>query len=142
MAFALVSSNHDDYVNELTNALNSRLSAQAEMYIYELGKYRGKVALLNGYLRSSDPKVRAGMARIMGRIGDPSSRAPLDELTKDPNTDVMREAVNALRQLNTNDGLAFGYALLHYDPGFFKLAALKHALSAGSSLKEVPASRI
>ena len=101
MAFALVSSNHDEFINELTNALNSRLSAQAEMYIYELGKYRGKVALLNGYLRSSDPKVRAGMARIMGRIGDPSSRAPLDELTKDPNTDVMREAVNALRQLNT-----------------------------------------
>ena len=101
MTFALVSSNHDDYINELTNALNSRLSAQAEMYIYELGKYRGKIALLNGYLRSSDPKVRAGMARILGRIGDPSSRAPLDELTKDPNTDVMREAVNALRQMNS-----------------------------------------
>jgi HEAT repeat protein len=101
MTFALVSSNHDDNINELTNALNSRLSAQADMYLYELGKYRGKIALLNGYLRSSDPKVRAGMARILGRIGDPSSRAPLDELTKDPNTDVMREAVNALRQMNT-----------------------------------------
>jgi len=101
MAFALVSSNHDDYINELTNALNSRLSEQADMYIYELGKYRGKVALLNGYLRSSDPKVRAGVARILGRIGDPSSRAPLDELTKDPNTEVMREAVNAIRLMNT-----------------------------------------
>ena len=101
MAFALVSSNHDDYINELTNALNSRLSAQAEMYIFELGKYRGKVALLNGYLRSSDPKVRAGMARILGQIRDPSSRAPIDELTKDPDTNVMREAVNALRQYNT-----------------------------------------
>ena len=101
MTFALVSSNHEDNINELTNALNSRLSAQADMYLFELGKYRGKIALLNGYLRSSDPKVRAGMARILGRIGDPSSRAPLDELTKDPNTDVMREAVNALRQMNT-----------------------------------------
>jgi len=101
MTFALVSSNHDDNINELTNALNSRLSAQADMYLFELGKYRGKIALLNSYLRSSDPKVRAGMARILGRIGDPSSRAPLDELTKDPNTDVMREAVNALRQMNT-----------------------------------------
>jgi HEAT repeat protein len=101
MTFALVSSNHDDNINELTNALNSRLSAQADMYLFELGKYRGKVPLLNGYLRSSDPKVRAGVARVLGRIGDPSSRAPLDELTKDPNTDVMREAVNALRQMNT-----------------------------------------
>jgi HEAT repeat protein len=101
MTFALVSSNHDDYINELANALNSRLSAQAEMYIFELGKYRGKINLLNGYLRSSDPKVRAGMARVLGRIGDPSSRAPLDELTKDPDTAVMREAVNALRLYNT-----------------------------------------
>jgi HEAT repeat protein len=101
MTFALVSSNHDDNINELTNALNSRLSEQADMYLYELGKYRGKVALLNGYLRSSDPKVRAGMARVLGRIGDPSSRAPLDELTKDPDTNVMREAVNAVRQMNS-----------------------------------------
>jgi len=101
MTFALVSSNHDEYINELTNALNSRLSAQAEMYIFELGKYRGKVALLNGYLRSSDPKVRAGVAKILGQIKDPSSRGPLDELTKDPDTNVMREAVNALRQYNT-----------------------------------------
>jgi HEAT repeat protein len=101
MTFALVSSNHDDYINELTNALNSRNSDQAETYIFELGKFRGKVPLLNGYLRSSDPKVRAGVARILGRIGDPSSRAPLEELTKDPNTDVLREAVNALRQMNS-----------------------------------------
>jgi HEAT repeat protein len=100
MTFALVSSGHDDYVNELTNALNSRLSAQAEMYLFELGKYRGKAVLLNGYLRSSDPKVRAGMARVLGQIGDPSSKAPLQELTKDPSTDVQREAVNALRLYN------------------------------------------
>lgn len=99
-AFALVSSNHNDYINALANALNSSLSDQAETYVFELGKYKGKLPELSGYLRSSDPKVRARMARILGRIGDPSSRAPLDELTKDPNTDVMREAVNALRQLN------------------------------------------
>ncbi|HET9130822.1 MAG TPA: HEAT repeat domain-containing protein, partial [Terriglobia bacterium] len=101
MTFALVSSNHDDNINELTNALNSRLNAQADMYLFELGKYRGKVQLLNGYLRSSDPKVRAGVARVLGRIGDPSSLAPLNELTKDPDTNVMREAVNAVRQMNS-----------------------------------------
>jgi len=101
MAFALVSSNHNDYINELANALNSRQGDQAETYIFELGKYKGKVPELNGYLRSADPKVRARMARILGQIGDASSRAPLDELTKDPNTDVMREAVNALRQMNS-----------------------------------------
>ena len=101
MTFALVSSNHDDYLNELTNALNSKLSDQAENYIFELGKYKGKVPLLNGYLRSADPKVRARMARVLGQIGDASSRTPLDELTKDPNTDVMREAVNALRTMNS-----------------------------------------
>jgi HEAT repeat protein len=101
MTFALVSSNHNDWINELTNALNSRQNDQAEMYIFELGKYKGKVPLLNGYLRSSDPKVRAGMARVLGRIGDPSSIAPLEELRKDPDTDVIREAAAALRQMNS-----------------------------------------
>lgn len=100
MAFALVSSNHDDYINELANALISRESSQAETYIYELGKFKGKVPQLNNYLRSSDPKVRARMARVLGEIGDPLSRAPIEELTKDTNTDVLREAVNALRQMN------------------------------------------
>ncbi len=42
MTFALVSSNHDDNINELTNALNSRMSAQADMYLFELGKYQGQ----------------------------------------------------------------------------------------------------
>jgi HEAT repeat protein len=102
MNFALVSSNHDEYIHELTSALNSKQVDQAEVYLYELGKYKGKVGLLNGYLRSSDPKVRARMARILGRIGDPSSRAPLEELTKDPNTDVLRESVNALRLMNVH----------------------------------------
>jgi len=100
MAFALVSSNHDDYINDLANALTSRESSQAEVYIYELGKYKGKVPQLNNYLRSSDPKVRARMVKVLGQIGDPTSRAPIEELTKDTNTDVLREAVNALRQMN------------------------------------------
>ena len=78
MNFALVSSNHDEYILELANALNSKQADQADVYLYELGKYKGKVALLNGYLRSSDPKVRARMARILGQIGDPSSRVPLE----------------------------------------------------------------
>jgi|GEM_PF-1060242 len=100
MTFALVSSKHDDFFNELANALNSRLSGQAENYIYELGKYKGRVPLLNGYLRSSDPKIRARIARILGRIGDSSSRVPLEELRNDPNSDVIREAANAIRQMN------------------------------------------
>jgi HEAT repeat protein len=100
MTFALVSSNHNDYINDLTNALATRQSDQAETYVYELGKFKGKVPLLNGYLRSSDPKVRARVARILGRIGDPSSRAPIEELRKDPDADVIREAANALRQMN------------------------------------------
>jgi HEAT repeat protein len=100
MAFALASSNHDDYINDLANALTSRESDQAETYIYELGKFKGKVPQLNSYLRSSDPKVRARMAKVLGEIGDPLSRAPIEELTKDTNTDVLREAVNALRQMN------------------------------------------
>jgi HEAT repeat protein len=47
-----------------------------------------------------NPKVRAGMARIVGNIGDPASIEQIRPLTDDPNTDVVREAVAALRKLS------------------------------------------
>ncbi len=52
------------------------------------------------YLRSTDPKVRAGMAKIIGNIGDPASVDQIRPLRDDANADVVREAVNALRKLS------------------------------------------
>jgi HEAT repeat protein len=99
LAYGLVTSGDTGYFDELANALDSRQSNQAEAYIFELGKYGGKLSELHRYLRSSNPRVRAGMARIVGNVGDPSSADQIRPLTDDPNTDVVREAVSALRKL-------------------------------------------
>lgn len=100
LAYGLAASGDLDYVNNLANALDSRQENQAEVYLYELGKFDGKLNELYRYLRSMNPKVRAGIARIIGDIGDPSSSDQIRALTGDPNTEVVREAVAALRKLS------------------------------------------
>ena len=100
LAFGLVASGDLDYLNNLANALDSRQAPQAEVYLYEIGKFDGKLNQLYRYLRSNNAKVRAGMARIIGNIGDPASVEQIRPLTEDPNTEVVREAVAALRKLN------------------------------------------
>jgi HEAT repeat protein len=100
VAFGLAASGNLDYVNNLTNALNSRQSNQVEIYLFELGKFDGQMNELYRYLHSTDPKVRAGVVRVIGNIGDPSSTDQVRALTDDPNTEVVREAVAALRKIN------------------------------------------
>ena len=100
LAFGLAASGDTDYINNLANALDTRQSTQVEVYLFELGKFDGKLNELHRYLRSENPRVRAGMARVLGNIGDPSSTAQIRPLTDDPNTEVVREAVGALRKLN------------------------------------------
>jgi HEAT repeat protein len=100
LAFGLAASGDTDYINNLANALDTRQSSQVEVYLFELGKFDGKLNELHRYLRSENPRVRAGMARVLGNIGDPSSTDQIRPLTDDPNTEVVREAVGALRKLS------------------------------------------
>jgi HEAT repeat protein len=100
LAFGLAASGDSDYINNLANALDTRQASQVEVYLYELGKFDGKLNELHRYLRSENPKVRAGMARVIGNIGNPSSTDQIRPLTDDPNTEVVREAVGALRKLS------------------------------------------
>jgi HEAT repeat protein len=100
VAFGLATSGDLDYINNLTNALNSRQSNQVEVYLFELGKFDGQMNELYRYLHSTDPKVRAGVVRVIGNIGDPSSADQVRALTDDSNTEVVREAVAALRKIN------------------------------------------
>ena len=100
LAFGLAESGDTDYINDLANALSTRQAFQVEVYLYELGKYDGKLNELYRYLRSTDPKVRAGIAKIIGNIGNPASVDQIRPLRDDPNADVVREAVNALRKLS------------------------------------------
>jgi HEAT repeat protein len=100
LAYGLAASGNIDYINNLANALDSRQSYQVEVYLYELGKFDGQLNELYRYLKSPNPKVRAGMVRVIGNIGDPSSADQIRPLSDDPNTEVVREAVAALRKLS------------------------------------------
>jgi hypothetical protein len=99
LAFALVAADQKGYFNELANALDSRQAYQAEVYLFELGKYEGKLTELHNYLKSATPRVRARIAHILGDIADPSSRPHIEELTRDKNSEVAAEAIAALRKL-------------------------------------------
>lgn len=99
LAFALVSADQDMYFADLAAALDSRQDYQAQAYIFELGKFEGKLPELHRYLRSNNTRVRARIARIVGDIGDPSSRPLIEELTKDRDSEVAAEAIVALRKL-------------------------------------------
>jgi HEAT repeat protein len=99
IAFALVAADQDMYFADLAAALDSRQSYQAEVYVFELGKFEGKLPEIHRYLKSNNSKVRAKMAKIVGNIGDPSSRALIEEMTKDRDSEVAGEAIMALRKL-------------------------------------------
>ena len=100
LAFGLAASGDNDYMTDLANGLATRQAYQVEVYLYELAKYDGKLNNLYSYLKNPDPKVRAGVARIIGNIGDPSSVDQIQPLRNDSNADVVNEAVNALRKLS------------------------------------------
>jgi len=99
LAFALVAADQDRYFDDLASALDSRQAFQAEVYIYELGKFEGKLQELHRYLKSGNARVRARIAHIVGDIGDPSSRPLIEELTMDKDSEVVAEAIIALRKL-------------------------------------------
>lgn len=100
LAYGLAASGNVEYINNLASALDSRQAYQVEVYLYELGKFDGQLNELYRYLKSANPKVRAGMARVIGNIGDPSSADQIRPLADDPSTEVVREAVAALRKLS------------------------------------------
>jgi len=100
LAYGLAAAGDPDYINNLANALDSRQSGQAEVYLYELGKFDNQLNELYRYLRSANPRVRGGIARIIGNVGDPSSIDQIRPLTEDPNVEVVREAVGAMRKLS------------------------------------------
>ncbi|HEY2381205.1 MAG TPA: HEAT repeat domain-containing protein [Terriglobia bacterium] len=100
LAYGLAAAGNLDYMNNLAQALDTRQAFQVEVYLFELGKFDGDLNELYRYLKSANPKVRAGIARIIGNIGDPSSADQIRALNNDPNTDVVRESVAALRKLS------------------------------------------
>lgn len=100
LAFALVASDQPQYLSQLIEALDTRRSQQAETYLFELGRYEGKLSALFPHLRNPDPDIRARLVGVMGRIGSPEARPYVQPLTQDRDTRVMEAAVEAMRRLN------------------------------------------
>ena len=98
-AFALVSSGESAFIEQLVMALDSRRERQAEAYLFELGKYDGKLGDIYPHLRNPEAKIRAKLLRVLGKIGAAESRPYIEPLTDDPDMEVMQEAVEALREL-------------------------------------------
>jgi len=100
LAYGLAASGNTDYINNLVSAFDTRQAYQVDVYLFELAKFDGQLNELYRYFNSTNPKERAGIVRVVGNVGDPSSAEQIRALTKDSNTDVVREAVTALRKLN------------------------------------------
>ncbi len=100
LAYGLATSGNTGYINNLVSALDTRQAYQVEAYLFELAKFDGQLNELYRYLHSTNAKERAGVVRIVGNVGDPASAEQIRALTSDSNTDVVREAVAALRKLN------------------------------------------
>ena len=97
--FALVAFGNSMYLQELVDALDSRRDQIAEVYLFELGRYEGRLEMLYPHLRNPDSDIRAKLLGVVGRIGSPESRPYIQPLTQDSNTDVAEAAVAALRSL-------------------------------------------
>jgi HEAT repeat protein len=100
LAFTLAMGGQINYIGEIANALGTGQNDQAEAYLYELGKFENRLAELHPFLKSANPKVRAGMVRVLASIGDPSSRPLIEGLKSDLNDEVVREALAAQRRYN------------------------------------------
>ena len=99
LAFGLVGSGQSSYTQMLVDALDTRRSSQAEVYLYELGRFEGQIAHIYPHLGNSESDIRERLLRVLGRIGNPGSRPYIEPLVEDRDTDVAGAAVEALRQL-------------------------------------------
>ena len=84
----------------LINTLNSRAyKGVAEAYLIELTREPAIRETAHHSIRNGTRDEKVGLSRVLAASGDASSVAPLDALTKDPDTEVAEASVRALRTL-------------------------------------------
>jgi HEAT repeat protein len=99
MAFAIVASGDTGFIQRIVDELDTRRYPQAEAYLYELGRFEGRLDDLHPHLRNPDADIRERLVRVIGDIGNPQSRPYIQPLTEDRDGDVAAAAVEALRRL-------------------------------------------
>lgn len=99
LAFGLAASGDSAHLELLVDALDGGRDHQAETYLFELGKYEGRLDDIFPHLRNPKADIRAKLLRVVGQVGDPAARPYIEPLIEDSNSEVVEEAVAALRRL-------------------------------------------
>ena len=105
LAFALVMLGRRDVsefspLKYLVNNLNSAAyNGEAFPFLVELARDRDVRQALYGQLATGTKAEKMGLAGVLARSGDQASVAELQKLTNDPDPDVSKEALRAVRTL-------------------------------------------
>lgn len=93
-------------MGELVAGLGSRNWESALAYLVELGQDPQIATQLPTYLHNKDADIRRRLCTVLMHTGDASSIAPLEEASKDSNSDVAAEALRALRAIRARTARA------------------------------------
>ena len=98
MQYAVTALGKPDYLSAVVAELGSKLRGNsAQAYLVELARDSGFLPRLYPFMNSQDSGVRRRLCTVLMFTGDATSVEPLEHLSHDPNDDVAREAVRALR---------------------------------------------
>ena len=98
MQFAVTALGRDDFLNTLIGELSSsRRGNYAQSYLVELSKNQEFLPRLYSYMNSQDSDVRRRLCTVLMFTGDGTSVDHLERLSHDPDGNVAREALRALR---------------------------------------------
>jgi HEAT repeat protein len=85
-------------INNLDSAAYNGI---AKPFLVELARKEAVRQLLYGTLATGTKEEKIGLAYVLGLSGGPSSIAPLQKLSNDPDTDVAQAALTAVRNLQS-----------------------------------------
>lgn len=83
----------------VNNLDSSAFNGIAKPFLVELARKEAVRQLLYGPLQTGTKEEKIGLAYVLGLSGGPSSIAPLQKLTNDPDPDVAQAALTAVRNL-------------------------------------------
>lgn len=99
------------------NDINPAVRAKAINSLTKMGK-KGVGALVESLEEQTSPFIRAGIAEVLGNIGDDRALVPLMRLLTDKDDRVITSAIISLSQLNNPDAIdPLAQLLKHRDEG-------------------------
>lgn len=100
MAFALIHLGEPKYLPYLLDALNSTFyRGEARPFLVELARRPDVLARLYAPLKTGSNDQKKNLCQVLASSGAAESVPHLEELTRDPNIEVAREAIQAARTL-------------------------------------------